>query len=222
MTREVSLLLTADGSTTLVDAGLQETYHSVHGALRESRHVYLKAGLEYRAANSGNVPLRLFEVGFGTGLNACLSLRFAMENHRMIEFHSIESHPLPKEIWEKLQFPGLETDEFRVLHKALWDEPVEVNRFFILHKHRASFIDNPMPQGLMDVVFYDAFAPAKQPAMWNAELLQKVAASMAPGGVLVTYCAQGQFKRDLKAAGLKVESLPGPPGKREMVRAFKP
>jgi len=222
MSEGVSLLLTADGSTTLLNGSLNETYHSVHGALRESVHVYLEAGLAWRAAADQKNPLLLYEVGFGTGLNACITRNWAEENGRQVTYHSIESRPLPEKVWSSLAFPGFDRADLDAVHLAPWDEPVSLSDYFTLIKHHGSFLDARLPSGGLDVVYFDAFAPGKQPEMWQPYLLARVADAMAFGGTLVTYCAQGQFKRDLTAAGLSVESLPGPAGKREMVRASKP
>ena len=221
MSEEISVLLTADGSTTLLNSSLNETYHSVHGALRESVHVYLDAGLVWRATADSKSPLLLYEVGFGTGLNACITRRWAEANRRHVLYHSIESRPLGEKVWASLSFPGFDRSELDAVHRAPWDEPMKLSEYFTLIKHHGSFLDAVLPSGGLDVVYFDAFAPGKQPEMWQPHLLERVAAAMAPGGVLVTYCAQGQFKRDLTGAGLIIESLPGPSGKREMVRASK-
>jgi len=222
MTDPISILLTADGSTTLFNSELQETYHSKHGALRESLHVFLHAGLVHRAGTDQADPLRLYEVGFGTGLNACLSRRWAEETGRNVIYHTIESRPLGEQVWSLLDFPGIARPTLEALHRAPWDETVNISDRFTLRKQHGSFLDAALPSGGIDVVYFDAFAPGKQPEMWQPHLLARVAGAMSPGGVLVTYCAQGQFKRDLTAAGLTVEALPGPAGKREMVRAVKP
>ncbi|MFM7329052.1 MAG: tRNA (5-methylaminomethyl-2-thiouridine)(34)-methyltransferase MnmD [Bacteroidota bacterium] len=221
MSEPVSILRTADGSTTLFNSELKETYHSKNGAISESLHVFLQAGLEYRAGIDAAEPLRIYEVGFGTGLNACLTRRWAEENRRSVIYHTIESRPLSEQVWSFLEFPGIPGGALEELHGAHWDEPVKLSDRFTLFKKHGSFLDAALPSGGIDVVYFDAFAPGKQPEMWQPHLLSRVASAMAPGGVLVTYCAQGQFKRDLASAGFAVEALPGPVGKREMVRGVR-
>lgn len=221
MSDPVSILRTADGSTTLFNSELKETYHSKNGAISESLHVFIQAGLVHRAEKHTTGTLRVYEVGFGTGLNACLTRQWAEQQDRKVIYHTIESRPLGEQVWSFLEFPGIPGGALEELHRAPWDEPVGLCDQFTLFKQHGSFLDAALPSGGIDVVYFDAFAPGKQPEMWQPHLLSRVAAGMAPGGVLVTYCAQGQFKRDLASAGFAVEALAGPTGKREMVRGIR-
>ena len=220
MTSGLSVQFTPDGSTTLRHEELDETYHSRHGALTESVHVYIENGLAYRHREDGSPrPLRIFEMGFGTGLNALLTWDYADREKVPVEYASVEKHPLEETIWQQLRFPGVSQESVRIAHEASWEERVILSPFFSLTKRNVDLRDAGIARSAFDVVYYDAFAPSRQPDLWDAQTIGKTAAALAPQGVWVTYCAQGQLKRNLRAAGLLVESLPGPPGKREMVRA---
>jgi tRNA U34 5-methylaminomethyl-2-thiouridine-forming methyltransferase MnmC len=215
----IQLITTADGSHSLLNTALQETYHSQHGALQESKHVFIREGLDYFFHTTGKRDLKIFEVGFGTGLNAWLALKRGKELNCKIYYSSIESSPLQPEIWRALNYAEeSERRDFEMLHTSPWGSDARISDEFILHK-----INNTLQHAILDsfydIIFFDAFAPNKQPEMWELPVLSKITASMADGGVFVTYCAKGQVKRDLKSLGLHVESLPGPPGKKEMIRA---
>lgn len=218
----LAILPTGDGSHTLYDAVLNETYHSRHGARHESEHVYLRHGLQY--VLSGRRAVRVLEVGFGTGLNIWLTACEAIA-HPSVFFHveTIEPAPLSWELVCQLNLfdPPEQGLSAQQLHAAPWNEAIRLLPNFRLWKHCAPVMDVPFPAAFFDVVYFDAFAPDKQPAMWTPAVLARMFAITAPGGVLVTYCAKGQVKRDLRACGFVVEALPGPPGKREMVRAVK-
>lgn len=215
------IILTEDGSHSLLNTTLNETYHSIHGAVQESKHVFVKHGLDF-AGQTRKDSLSILEVGFGTGLNALLTLQHAQQRSARIQYTSLEAFPLPEAIWSKLNYTeslGL-TEYFSQLHQAPWNV-----QSFILPNFQLLKIDKTLQDvnldRTFDLIYFDAFAPSKQPEMWTFDMLQKVVNSMSPGGVFVTYCAKGQLKRDLKSLGLEVETLPGPPGKKEMVRAVK-
>jgi len=217
------IFTTEDGSASLIDLELDETYHSRHGALSESIHVFIEHGL--LSLNHSGGKFRVLEIGFGTGLNAWLTFIEAQKNKYDIYYCGLEPFPVDELILQKLNYHSMHGKEkykehFFVMHRADWDQQVAISDHFKLHK-RACKIQDFDDKHSFDLVYFDAFAPQKQPEMWNYEVLKKVCAHMITGGVLVTYCAKGQFKRDLKALGMKVESPPGPPGKREMVRAIK-
>jgi tRNA U34 5-methylaminomethyl-2-thiouridine-forming methyltransferase MnmC len=223
---EVEVRTTADGSSTLYVPALDEHYHSTHGALQEARHVYLAAGLEPAlAAASGAVCL--LEIGFGTGLNALLTLQRSIASPYPIYYDTIEKFPLPAAVIEQL---GVESyvlnpellDYHQHLHAASWDKPVALTPRFALLKLAGALQDTALSTDTYQVIYFDAFAPEKQPDMWTDEVFAQLYAAAAPGGVLVSYCAKGSFRRSLKAAGWLVEKLPGPAGKREMTRAQKP
>ncbi len=222
--QEIKIVASGDGSHTIFHSGLNETYHSMHGAVQESEHVFIKAGLEQLI--SSKTCIHIFEVGFGTGLNAWLTYKAIAGSASKIIYHSIEPYPLSEEIYSQLNYTkDIEdkslNDFFLKLHTAPWDEEVELNSNFVLKKIKAKLEEYKPQEGYFDLIYYDAFAPSKQAEMWLPENIEKVYNLLTKGGILVTYCARGQFKRDLKAVGFTVETLVGPPGKKEMTRAEK-
>jgi tRNA U34 5-methylaminomethyl-2-thiouridine-forming methyltransferase MnmC len=225
--REVKLIQTEDGSSSLFLPELNETYHSFHGALGESQHVFIRMGLEHwHRENPQAKGLRIFEVGFGTGLNALLALEFAEAHTLKVQYTTLEPYPLSEETAAQLNYGSMVADgrfdgAFQALHAARWGEEVSIQTNFSLRKEQMKLEDYQAPEKAFDAVFFDAFAPSKQAELWEKELLEKVANLMAPSAVFTTYCAKGQLKRDLKAISLQVETLPGAPGKKEMVRATK-
>ncbi|TGE21448.1 SAM-dependent methyltransferase [Hymenobacter aquaticus] len=222
---KVEVRTTEDGSSTLYVPALDEHYHSTHGALREARHVYLAAGLE-PALTPAAAAVRVLEIGFGTGLNALLTLQRSLSASPFIEYDTLEKYPLPPAVIQSL---GVERYVLNPellayheqLHTAPWNEPVPVAPHFRLRKLHAALQETSLPNDHYDVVYFDAFAPEKQPDMWTEAVFEQLHRATAPGGALVSYCAKGSFRRSLKAAGWLVEKLPGPPGKREMTRARK-
>ncbi len=221
--REISLIITNDGSHSLQVPDLNETYHSRHGAIQESEHVFIKNGLEHWIQKNQEIELSIFEVGFGTGLNVLLSILKAKELDVKMQYHSIELYPLTREISSKLNYAQqLECDQYILeqLHSSKWEEQVSISSDFTLVKINDSF-EKFESTSTYDLVYFDAFAPSKQPEMWSYSIIKKCFEMLNPNGIFVTYSAKGQLKRDLKKAGFTVESLPGPPGKFEMVRASK-
>jgi len=220
----IKLIVTSDGSHSLLNEALDETYHSVHGAIQESEHVFIKNGLDH-FLNSRNLKnVSILEVGFGTGLNALLTLRRIIDSPVAIRYTTLESFPLGEELWSMLNYTqslGL-TEYFQKLHRSAWDEPYDLLPNMELMKKQKLLQQAELPAEAFDIVYFDAFAPNKQPELWTIDVLKKIAVAMKTNAVLVTYCAKGQLKRDLKALGLNVETLDGPPGKKEMVRAIKP
>ncbi|MGB3180692.1 MAG: tRNA (5-methylaminomethyl-2-thiouridine)(34)-methyltransferase MnmD [Cyclobacteriaceae bacterium] len=223
---EIRLIVTDDGSHSLYLPGMNETYHSSHGALTESRHVFIKHGLLPVFSHTEERPVRVLEVGFGTGLNALLCQQQAEKFLIPVHYTTLEPFPLPEDLYRQLNYPGLINpdpalaDTFIRLHKAEWDSLQSVSTHFRLEKRKLR-LEDFQSDHKYHVVFFDAFAPNKQEELWDEDLICKVADQMADGGILVTYCAQGRFKRSLKKAGLSVENLPGPPGKKEMTRGRK-
>ncbi|BDD11004.1 hypothetical protein FUAX_34360 [Fulvitalea axinellae] len=222
----VNIIETEDGSHSLFVPELDETYHSSHGAVNESIHVFIKAGIEHFVANNPGEKIRILEVGFGTGLNALLTAQKASESAFQIEYHTLEAFPLDEDIVSTLNYPekigGDNLEElFQEMHAQKWGKPFSLSKNMTMLKTHAKLQATTLEDNAYDLVYFDAFAPSKQSDMWTLDVLKKVADSIAPGGSLVTYCARGQFKRDLKALGLDVESLPGPPPKKEMVRASR-
>ncbi len=217
----ITLEPTADGSNTLFVPELDEHYHSVKGALTESQHIFIQMGLNHSQAESPHV----LEIGFGTGLNAFLTLLEAEKQQRKVCFTSIERYPLKEDIVRKLGYPEIiapeKSEKFYALHTAPWNQSVEISSYFTLHKIEGDFTHFDF-QSHYDVVYFDAFAPEKQPEMWSQPLFDRLYQQMNPGGILTTYCAKGVVRRMLQAAGFTVERLPGPPGgKREILRASK-
>lgn len=226
--RAPELHTTEDGSLTLYAPTFGEHYHSMHGAVQESEHIYLGLALRERMSSwqEGDAPLRLFEVGFGTGLNALLSWREAEERHIPLQYYSIEKFPLPPEIYEALHYEGLGQerevkDQLLRLHTAPWDEAVELSPFFTLYKLRGDLTTCTFPERL-SVIYYDAFSPESQPELWAEELFQRLGKVACSGAILSTYCAKGEVRRRLQRSGFLVERLPGPPGKREVLRGRIP
>ncbi|MDJ0366238.1 tRNA (5-methylaminomethyl-2-thiouridine)(34)-methyltransferase MnmD [Hymenobacter sp. H14-R3] len=221
---------TADGSPTLYVPALDEHYHSTHGAAQESRHVFIEAGLRPLLAAglgpAGAGPLRILEVGLGTGLNALLTLQAAHAAGAVIEYDGYETYPLPPDAVAALapqwaSEPTLSV-AFKQLHAAPWQEVAEIDETLFLTKIQEAVQQANLGKELYNLIYFDAFAPEKQPELWTEDVFARLYAAAAPGAVLVSYCAQGQFRRNLRAAGWLTEKLPGPPGKREMTRARKP
>jgi tRNA U34 5-methylaminomethyl-2-thiouridine-forming methyltransferase MnmC len=207
--------ITADGSHTVFVPELNEHYHSVNGAIRESMHVYVDAGFNHCRKRL----ITVLEFGFGTGLNALLTFREAQRRNVAVRYFTLEKYPLPVGLTASLNYGSKIDlpDVFNKLHAAAWNERVEISSSFFLNKLRTDFFDYDFPC-LYDVVFYDAFGPDKQAEVWSPVLFDRIHASLYPQGILTTYCAKGSVRRMLQQAGFVVERLPGPPGKREMLR----
>ncbi len=210
--------LTADGSHTLFLAEMDEHYQSVNGALQESIHVFIDAGL--RQCNKKSI--RILELGFGTGLNAFLSCLEAEKTGLQIHYTGLEKYPLPIELIRKLnyseQYPEDKNETFLKIHQSDWNIPQEITENFTIEKINIDFSNYDFPEKY-DVVYYDAFAPDKQTNVWSQEIFNKLFSSMNTDGILTTYCAKGSVRRMMKEAGFEVERIPGPPGKRQMLRA---
>jgi len=219
----LTIITTGDGSHSLRNEALNETYHSVHGALQESVHVFIRNGLAHRLQGSHDEPLAVFEVGFGTGLNALLTWQYAVANGVGVTYTSIEAFPVPAELWQTLNYASTDDarKKFNDLHAASWNQEEPLDPRFRLHKIHTTLEAVVLLPSSFDVIYFDAFAPSKQPDLWTLPMLAKVAGALRPGGIFVTYCAKGQLKRDLKSLDLTTETLPGPPGKKEMVRASR-
>ncbi len=216
----VHVVETTDGSQTLsIDGGI-EHYHSINGAIAEALHVYIDAGLAPFAGREVNV----FEVGFGTGLNAMLAYQFAVCNATKVNYTSVERYPLPLNIVEKLTYPEqVELDRekyFNALHSAPWNSKVELDPCFTLQKVEVDLVEYS-PSAEIDVVFFDAFAPDLQPQLWSLQVFERIYKTMNVGGVLVTYSSKGFVKNNLRESGFNVKRLPGPKGKRHMILAQK-
>jgi len=220
------IILTTDGSHSIAIPEMGVTYHSSHGAIRESMHVFIEAGLRYmneRLTQPG--ALSIFEMGFGTGLNALLSLAEAEKNQQKIYYETIEPYPLEKSTIEILNYcsqlerPDLEP-LFTLMHGCEWNSTVPVSPYFSFIKKKTKLADFSTNQ-LFNIVFFDAFAPDIQPDLWTAAIFRKLYAAMETNAVLTTYCSKSIVRKAMTEAGLKVEKITGPPHKREMVRAVK-
>lgn len=222
----LKVIQTEDGSSSLLNVDLNETYHSVHGAIQESQHVFIESGLNHLLHHSLQKSISILEIGFGTGLNALLTALIAAREHVKIEYEALETFPLSQETVSLLNYPlQLNVEEaafiFDSLHQSEWNKPQRISSHFSLLKRDLKIQNADFGKQKFDLVYFDAFAPDKQPEMWELPVLQKVAEAMKPQGVFVTYSAKGQLKRDLVSLGLSIEKIPGPPGKREMIRATK-
>ncbi|MBN2273800.1 MAG: tRNA (5-methylaminomethyl-2-thiouridine)(34)-methyltransferase MnmD [Bacteroidales bacterium] len=216
------VIITGDGSSTLYVPELNEHFHSVFGAVTESQHVFIQNGLQQLQKDT----VAVFEIGFGTGLNALLACLYARRHNRNLVYYTIDNVTLENHIVTSLNYPGFMSTEdsandiFTSLHNAEWEHMTKITPHFTLYK-----IKNDMtsykPNFRYDLIFFDAFAPEKQPEMWTKEIFETLYNPLYPGGLLVTYCAKGKIKRFLKETGFRVEVHPGPPGKRHMVRARK-
>jgi Uncharacterized conserved protein len=218
MNREI--ILTADGSASIQIASQNVTYHSRHGALTESMHVFIEAGyLYWQQQVKQKNDCAVFEMGFGTGLNALLTLTEAEKFQCRTKYTAVELFPLEKEITGRLNYPD-PTNALDKLHACDWEKEIAITSFFSLKKVNTSLQDFTTGEKF-DIIYYDAFAPNAQPELWTKEMFEKLYAMLHPGGLLVTYCSKGEVQRAMKAAGFAIEKLPGPPGKREMIRAQK-
>jgi len=214
------LITTEDGSHTLYLPELNEHYHSIHGAVQESILVFIRNGLAFCKED----PADIFEIGFGTGLNALLSCIHCTDNKRKVNYFSIEKYPLDNSIINSLNHSGFAGENggqiFKKIQNSGWGKMEVINDYFSLKKIELD-LTKEIPEGKYHIIYFDAFGPDKQPEMWTSEIFEKIASIALPGGILVTYSAKGDVKRALKLNGFKVELLPGPPGKREMIRAIK-
>lgn len=219
----LEIQLTGDGSQTIFVRDLNEHYHSTFGAINESLHIFIDAGLNFISSSSNKI--KILEIGFGTGLNALLTLIEAEKNKLFIDYSSIELFPLEEEIYSKLNYSDHIKyqdikEVFLKLHECNWERKVDLSNYFSLRKINTSLQDYIPEIQYFDLIFFDAFGPDVQPEMWTFEVFKKMASCMKKGGVLVTYSTKGMVKRNLKEAGFSIEKLPGPIGKREILRAF--
>jgi tRNA U34 5-methylaminomethyl-2-thiouridine-forming methyltransferase MnmC len=217
------LQVTGDGSHTLQVKDSEITYHSRYGAIQESEHVYIGAGLQPFLHKVE--PVRVMEMGFGTGLNAFLTYLEAREEKVKIEYDGIEAFPLSKEEYRNLNYaraigkPEL-TETFQMLHQTPWGKNIRIGSYFSVIKHQVK-LEDFQSKKKFHVIYFDAFAPSAQPELWTPEVFEKMYDLLEPGGVMSTYCAKGDVRRGLESVGFVVEKLPGPWGKREILRASK-
>jgi len=210
----MKIIKTEDNSSTLFSERFKEHYHSTFGAVNESQHIFIDAGLKSLA----KVEISIFEMGFGTGLNALLSLNYAKANSIKINYHTIEKYPVSKDVYEKLSFS--KDESFIKLHSSKWGVNIQLSDSFILNKQEVGLQDFEH-KIFYDLVYFDAFSPDIQPELWTEEVFRNLYNHMNNGAVLMTYSVKGIVKRALKASGFTIEKLPGPIGKREILKATK-
>ncbi len=220
---EVELKISKDGSSTLYVPALNEHYHSMNGAITEAKHVYVDQGLNFFINSDSTVSdINILEIGFGTGLNALVTQLNG--SSRFLNYDGLELNPLSKAVLLEMNFAQQISEEsisvYEKISSSEWNKSVLINDDFNLTKLHTSVFDWN-PKSLYHVVYFDAFAPEIQPEMWEVSVLQKIADATVTGGVLTTYCAKGEVRRRLQSVGFKVFRIPGPPGKREMIRAVK-
>lgn len=215
---------TADGSKTIYNAEVGEHYHSHHGALQESRHVFLQSGFKYFLEKHETKKIDILEVGFGTGLNFLLTADYCKENDIGIHYTGIEAYPLPLEMISRTnygQYLSADTwNSFLKNYSASLEKPVQIGLGCVLEVIQRKLMDFTSDRQY-DVIYFDAFAAARQPEMWTDEALKHITSYLKKGGVFVTYAITGNLKRSMKVLGFSIEKAPGAPGKREMLRAVK-
>jgi tRNA U34 5-methylaminomethyl-2-thiouridine-forming methyltransferase MnmC len=216
--------ITADGSSTLIFPGLNEQYHSIHGAIQESNIVYIQNGFNYSKAAGINI----LEIGFGTGLNCLLTYTSFIHSKscKSVNYTAIEPLPIPFNLLEKLNYINeinsfKIVDVFRQIHASIPQEKIQITDHFSFTLINSTVQEYNEFEPQFDIIYFDAFGPDTQPEMWTFTIFEKMYSLLKPNGILVTYCAKGAVKRLLKSVGFIVENLPGPPGKREITRGLK-
>ena len=216
------LVVTEDGSHTIFNSQIGEHYHSTFGAIQESEHIFIQAALDvFRDKHN---KLNILEIGFGTGLNALLSLVWADKFDKHISYYGLEAYPVSKKTTLLLNYHELlKTDQslFLNFHQQI-DGTMKISNRFSLEKEMNTLENAAFPPEKYDVIYFDAFSPEAQAELWTADIFTKLFATLKKGGVMTTYSCKGSVKRALKQAGFSIEKLPGPPGKREFLRATKP
>lgn len=215
------IITTGDGSKTIQLQDWDEQYHSMHGAVNEAYHVFIDMGFSYMT----NEPISILEIGFGTGLNALITLIEAEKNKRPVHYTGIEAYPITIEEVSQLDYIAtLKADTFREafseMHRSAWENKIKLAPYFSFCKQKKDFKDISDSQ-LYDLIYFDAFGARVQPELWTEIIFEKMYNALTENGVLVTYSAKGSVRRAMQSVGFFVERLPGPPGKREMLRALK-
>ncbi len=222
MKRQV--VTTADGSKTIFIEDWNEHYHSKHGALQEAQYVFIKQGLLHLVKQYRLSSISVLEIGFGTGLNAFLTLLASCSKKVSINYIGVEAYPVKSEELKQLNYTDIYNNSdqnlFSTMHNAVWEQTHKITDYFNLHK-RQQFFQDINDSDAYDLIYFDAFGARVQPELWSKNIFSKMYEALRPNGVLVTYAAIGQVKRDMQDLGFKVERLQGPPGKRHMLRAVK-
>ena len=220
----LKIIKTSDGSDTIFNQDLNETYHSLNGSIKESELVYIRNGLEFFLDKKTTDSVRLLEIGFGTGLNFLLTKIFMEERNEKLFYHTLEPFPLPSGLLKKINYIEKLGEGYRDIfdnsHRSIPNETININEKITFLRSDLT-LESIKFSKKYDVIYFDAFAPSRQPEIWEKENLKKIYSQMNLDSILVTYCSSGQFKRDLRGVGFDVDVLPGPVGKREMVRAIK-
>ena len=215
------IITTADGSTTIQIADWDEQYHSKHGAIQEAYHVFIKNGLSLFE----NRQISILEIGFGTGLNAFITFLEAKKRNLQLAYRGVEKYPVSEEEIEQLNYISeLKAEDFKTcfskMHQSPWGKDVVISKDFLLKKEQKDFLEIEEKESF-DLIYFDAFGARVQPELWTEDVFSKMFAATRKEGILVTYAAKGSVRRAMQAVGYCVERLPGPPGKREMLRATK-
>lgn len=223
MKREI--IKTADGSATIFLPEWNEHYHSRHGALQEALHVFIKSGFHHLLQKKEMEGIHILEIGFGTGLNALISYYEAARRKVNIDYTGVEAYPVSEEEIRALDYASLFAEKdasavFKILHECSWSQKIPISSFFTLQKQQM-FFREIKAENVFDLIFFDAFGPRVQPELWTEEIFAVMYRALRDEGVLVTYSAKGSVRRAMQAVGFLVERLPGPPGKREMLRATR-
>ncbi|MFW5804724.1 MAG: tRNA (5-methylaminomethyl-2-thiouridine)(34)-methyltransferase MnmD [bacterium] len=216
---ERHIKISGDGSSTVFVPGIGEYYHSLHGAIPESLHVFIKEG--YRLIKKNE--FKVFEMGFGTGLNTLLTWIECKRTGKKVFYETIDLYPLDIQEITNLNYtellPGT-AEFFLKIHESPWGKKISLDNYFDLLKKKIDLLDHKS-ENEFDLVYFDAFSPKVQPGLWKEEVLKKIFELLTPGGIMTTYCVKGDVRRTLLHLGFKVEKIPGPPGKMEMLRAVK-
>ncbi|MFI3297125.1 MAG: tRNA (5-methylaminomethyl-2-thiouridine)(34)-methyltransferase MnmD [bacterium] len=230
---------TEDGSDTLYSEMAKQTYHSQHGARTESNYIFINTALEeYYQQHNEVQTIRILEIGFGTGLNSLLTQQFAEEKQIKIEYHTIELYPIEESIYSQLNYAQTpqEREVFERIHSAKWikqggkysnlNSGTEISRHFNIYKYEADIIVqlnhfSTNKDILFNVIYFDAFSPDAQPELWSSEVFNNISTISEEGAIITTYCAKGDVRRSIIAAGFTTKKLAGPPGKRHILRGIK-
>jgi len=218
------VIQTADGSATIYIEELNEHYHSKHGAIQEALHVYIKSGLFFFVQNNEAQKVNILEIGFGTGLNTLLTLMEVEHLKIDVNYIGVEAFPVDQEVLTQLNYSEISGQKdnpfFDFIHRSQWEDTTQISKYFQLTKRCQKFEDITDIH-TFDLIYYDAFGPRVQPELWGETMFSKMYKALKANGTLVTYSAKGSVRRSLQSVGFSVEKIPGPPGKREMLRAVK-
>ena len=216
---KLELVNTYDGSNSLKNLIINDSYHSKYGAINESKHIFINNGLK----RISKKKIRVLEIGFGTGLNALLTQLYCDKKEQNIIYHTIDNLPLKKDTYSSLNYCDqlkIDKDIFLKIHNSLWENEIELSNFFVLKKMNCDFTKTLLNEKY-DLIYFDAFSPSKQPEMWVLDNFKKLYNCLNSNGVLITYSSKGDVKRTIKEVGFNVFSVEGPTGKREITLACK-